>query len=146
MQIRPATPDDHDAWLPLWQGYLAFYEVSLAPEVTEATWRRIIAPDGPIDCLVAVQADGALAGFATWLLHPNTWSDQPVCYLEDLFVSPAARGQGVATRLIEALAAMGRQNGWHRVYWHTDATNTRARAVYDRVARLTTRVRYDIDL
>ena len=41
-----SSRDDEDAWLPLWRGYLDFYETSVSDEVTDATWRRIVDPAG----------------------------------------------------------------------------------------------------
>jgi hypothetical protein len=34
IQIRPLTEAQHDAWLPLWRGYQAFYKTDIAPEVS----------------------------------------------------------------------------------------------------------------
>src|SRR5260221_7723664 len=105
-----------------------------------------MAPDQPIWCLLACPAAGAPVGLANYVLHPNTWSLRTLCYLEDLFVAPEARGSGAAQALIEALVALGKQHDWRRVYWHTREHNTRARALYDRVVARTDYIRYDIDL
>ena len=56
------------------------------------------------------------SGLAHTILHPHTFSLRLVCYLEDLWVSPLHRGRGVATRLIEHLEVLGRQEGWRRLY------------------------------
>jgi GNAT superfamily N-acetyltransferase len=85
-------------------------------------------------------------GLANYLLHPNTWSLQSVCYLEDLFVAPDDRGSGAGEALINGLVALGRQHGWQRVYWHTRDTNYRARSLYDRMVPRTDHVRYDIEI
>jgi GNAT superfamily N-acetyltransferase len=68
-----------------------------------------------------------------FLVHPRT-TGSDVCYLEDLFTAPEARGQGVGRALIGAVRdwAAGRDLG--RVYWHTHQTNATARALYDKVA------------
>ena len=85
-------------------------------------------------------------GLAHYVLHPHTFSSRMVCYLEDLWVEPAARGNGVGRSLIEALIARGRERGWRRLYWHTEADNALARALYDRLVRVTDYVRYDVAL
>jgi GNAT superfamily N-acetyltransferase len=69
-----------------------------------------------------------------------------VCYLEDIFVAPQTRGKGAGRALIERLAALGREAGWRRVYWHTHENNFRARRLYDQVVERTDYVRYDFDL
>ncbi|HLA30425.1 MAG TPA: GNAT family N-acetyltransferase, partial [Pseudomonas sp.] len=44
IEIRPVTPADHAAWLPLWQGYLDFYQTELPAEVSAMTWQRFLDP------------------------------------------------------------------------------------------------------
>jgi GNAT superfamily N-acetyltransferase len=144
--IRPVAATDYAAWLPLWRGYCAALDGDVSQATTDATWRRILAPDEPLACLAACTPEGSVVGMAVYHLHANTWSEKPVCYLEDLFVAPEARGSGAARALIDHLVILGRAQGWHRVYWHTTERNYRARALYDRVAKRTDHVRYDIEL
>lgn len=143
IDVRDATPADEAAWRELWDGYLEFYDRPLHPEVTDATWSRLLGA-GPMSCLVAVDG-GQVVGFADYLLHPSTWSRADSCYLEDLFVAPAARGRGAGRALIEALAARARERGWRHVYWHTEGGNRAARALYDRFAPADGFVRYVLD-
>ncbi|MDN3563126.1 GNAT family N-acetyltransferase [Paeniroseomonas aquatica] len=146
MQIRPASPDDRAEWLSLWQQYCAFYKVSLPQHVVFGTWQRIVTEGESINSLVAVGSNAKLLGFCNYVLHPNTWSDQTVCYLEDLFVHDAARRLGVGTKLINELTTLGRQENWFRIYWITNSDNQEARAAYDRLAKRTEHVRYEIAL
>jgi GNAT superfamily N-acetyltransferase len=44
-----------------------------------------------------------VVGFTIAVVHPGSWTLAPVCYLEDLFVDPAARGRGIGRALIEDL-------------------------------------------
>lgn len=143
--VRLANEQDFIAWKGLWQGYLAFYHAAVADEVTQATWTRCLSEAWPMDCLLAVQ-DDAVVGFAIVVVHPGTWSRQSVAYLEDLFVSPAARRGGVGRALIAALEARGRQYGWHRLYWQTHQDNKAAQGLYDQMAKRTDWVRYDLDI
>ena len=131
--IRPLVAADRRAWDRLWDGYLNFYETTLEPAVTEAAWRRLVAPAGELRGLVA-ESDGALLGFAHYLLHPSPWALINYCYLEDLFVSDAARGQGVGRALIAAVEAAGREAGATQLYWVTHTDNARARKLYDELA------------
>lgn len=139
--IRACAPADEPAWRALWQAYCDFYGVQLADEVTQRTWKRILDPDSAVMCIVA-EVEGHVVGFAHCVVHENTWETQPVCYLEDLFVAPQARGQGVATALIEWLRNAMRAEGWARLYWMTAADNAQARRVYDRFAQADGFVRY----
>ena len=141
--IRSALPGDEAAWRRLWKGYCDFYETRLPGAVTDRTWKRILDPDSAIMCVVA-EADGQVQGFANCVVHENTWETQPVCYLEDLFVAPAARGRGIGGALIEWLRNAMRAEGWARLYWMTAHDNTAARALYDRFAEADGFVRYVI--
>jgi predicted GNAT superfamily acetyltransferase len=71
---------------------------------------------------------------------------QAICYLEDLFVAAEARDSGAARALIDSLVALGKECGWHRVYWHRREKNYRARTLHDRIVARTDYIRYDIDL
>jgi GNAT superfamily N-acetyltransferase len=144
--IRPLAAGDRDVWFPLWQGYLDFYDAKLDPRISDNTWRRLLDPHEPMYGLVADGGQGRLVGILNYVLHANTWSDRPVCYLEDLFVDPAMRGQGAGRALIEGLAALAKGAKWRRVYWMTREGNATARALYDRIATATDWVRYDIDI
>lgn len=135
MIIREARAADRAQWDDLWAGYLNFYESTLAPDVTDTTWRRLLDPNEPMQALVAEDERGALIGFTHVVFHRGTWSVGDFCYLEDLFVAPTARKQGAARALIEAVYALADQRGAGRVYWLTHESNTTARALYDQVAQ-----------
>ena len=141
--IRAALPSDEPVWRQLWHGYCEFYEASMPGEVTDRTWKRILDPDSAVMCVVA-EVDGQVHGFANCVVHENTWESQPVCYLEDLFVAEAARGQGIGGALIEWLRNAMRAEGWARLYWMTREDNTQARRLYDKFARADGFVRYVI--
>lgn len=137
MIIRELKPGDHAQWLILWDNYNAFYAregpTALLPEITHATWHRFFDAEEPVHALVA-EVGGQLVGFAHYLFHRSTISIAPTCYLQDLFTSEAARGQGVATMLVERVSSEARVRGAKRVYWQTHETNARARQLYDRIA------------
>ena len=141
LSIRPLTAADHDAWLPLWQGYQAFYKTAIAPEVTAVTWARLLDPADPVHALGA-EVDSRLIGIAHYLFHRSTWTIGDYCYLQDLFVSEAARGSGAGRMLIEAVSAAAEAAGASRVYWLTAEDNDTARALYDRVARYSGFIQY----
>ena len=135
--IRAVRPDDFEQWLPLWDGYNAFYgrsgPTALAPEITRVTWQRFFNDSEPVHALVAEQ-DGRLLGLVHYLFHRSTTLIEMNCYLQDLFTSEAARGKGVGRALIHAVYDRARTAGGSRVYWHTHETNATARLLYDKVA------------
>ncbi|MDO8883036.1 MAG: GNAT family N-acetyltransferase [Pseudotabrizicola sp.] len=143
--IRRASATDEQAWRGLWRDYLAFYDVTLPPEVTAATWARCGDPGHLMTCRLAFEGD-TLLGFAIHHPHCSTWVAGEDVYLEDLFVAQAARGKGVGRALIEDLIALGRQQGWHRLYWHTNHDNTAARRLYDSFCHEDGHIRYRLTL
>jgi GNAT superfamily N-acetyltransferase len=146
LTVRSTRTEDAQAWHALWRGYCAALDGAVSDKVTEGVWQRILASNEPVWCLLACRAGNEPVGFANYVLHPHTWSLQPVCYLEDLFVAPEARSSGAGRALIEGIVALGRRHGWRSVYWRTHEDNHRARTLYDRLAPRTDYVRYDIDL
>lgn len=133
-RIRPVTEADRAQWHPLWQGYLTFYRSSLPPETTDLLWQRILDPANEIECRVAEQDEtGTLFGLVHFFPHVNTWQVSPVCYLNDLFVSPESRGGGIGEALIEAVVDAAREQGWAEVYWITQEHNAVARGLYDKL-------------
>ena len=141
--IRSALPSDEAAWRRLWRGYLDFYASTIPDEVTNRTWKRILDPDSAVMCVVA-EVDGQVYGFANCVVHENTWETQPVCYLEDHYVLPSARGHGIGHALIEWLRNAMRAEGWARVYWVTRESNAQARRLYDKFTQADDFVRYVI--
>jgi GNAT superfamily N-acetyltransferase len=139
--IRAALPSDEPAWRQLWAAYCAFYGIGLPEDVTHRTWARILDPDAQVMCVVA-EVDGMIYGFANCVVHENTWETQAICYLEDLFVTPSARGHGLGRALIEWLRNAMRAEGWARLYWVTHEDNAAARRLYDRFAEADGFVRY----
>jgi GNAT superfamily N-acetyltransferase len=135
--VRAVVRDDYDQWLPLWDGYNAFYgrsgPTALAPEITAMTWSRFFDAYEPMHALVA-ESKGKLVGLTHYLFHRNMTSIAPLCYLSDLFTNEAARGKGVGRALIEAVYEKARAAGSPRVYWQTHETNRTARELYDKVA------------
>jgi len=144
--IRPLAPGDHDAWLPLWRGYLEFYESDLSDEQTELTWHRLLDPRFPIHGAIAADERGQAVGLVHWLTHAATWSATPYVYLEDLFVAPDTRGTGAGRGLIDHVTEWARAHDAAKVYWLTHETNRTARSLYDRVASETGFVHYEIGL
>jgi GNAT superfamily N-acetyltransferase len=141
--IRSALPSDEATWRQLWRGYLDFYAADIDEQVTNRNWKRILDPDSAVMCIVA-EVDGQVYGFANCVVHENTWETQPVCYLEDLYVAPAARGHGIGTALIEWLRNAMRAEGWARLYWVTRESNAQARHLYDKFTQADDFVRYVI--
>lgn len=138
--IRDIQPLDETEWRRLWDGYNAFYETSVAPEITSRTWQRILDPGSSVMGRIA-EIGANPVGFSVSVLHHGTWVAGPVCYLEDLFVDPACRGKGIGRKLIQDLVDRGREENWSTLYWHTRDDNP-ARRLYDEFVEADEFVRY----
>ena len=144
-ELRPA---DEARWCELWHGYLDFYETELPAGSYDQTWQRLLAPNGAIRGFGARLGgpEAPLIGITHYLFHAHAWNEREVCYLQDLFVDAAVRGQGCGRALIERVAAAARQRGCFRLYWTTKEDNLPGRRLYDRIARFNGFIRYDYPL
>ena len=143
VRIAALAAADHPRWLELARGYKAFYQTAVTPQQYEHAWRRLLAEDRVHG--LGAHLDGRLVGITHYLFHSGTWNNE-VCYLQDLFVDPQARGRGVARALIEAVAKAARMRRAEKLYWLTQTHNTAARALYDKVAVYLDFIRYDYPL
>ena len=144
LQVRPLQLRDRQAWEPLARGYKEFYNTPTSDAEFDAAWLRLMSSDGTVFALGA-KVEGELVGIAHYVFHASTWAPS-VCYLQDLFTSPAERGKGVARALIEGVAAHAIGRGAQRLYWLTQEDNQVARMLYDQVAQFNGFIRYDFAL
>ena len=142
IEISPLRPEDRDRWEVLARGYKEFYRTAVSDEEYERTWQRLLLAEDVFGCAARLDGDGPVVGIAHYLFHANPWSSDS-CYLQDLYVDEAARGQGAARALIEHVAQVARARGAARLYWHTKQDNDRARALYDKVATFRGFISYD---
>ena len=141
--VRRIEARDEPRWRELWDGYTRFYEREPAQLLTRHTWQRILDPVAPVHAIVAETAlPLQIVGIANYILHENTSTMSPVCYLQDLFVDPAHRGGGVGRALIDWLIREMQDRGWARLYWNTRRDNVPARALYDQYTAESGFVRY----
>ena len=143
LSIRPVSSTDQPGWSALYAGYRDFYREPADPAKVRVAWRMLFDPATRLEGLVAVD-DSVVVGLAHWREFPDQLSASTGIFLDDLFVSPEARGQGVGEQLLEALAQVARDRGIDVVRWITAPDNATARRLYDRVAELAPWVTYDL--
>ncbi|MBN8649207.1 MAG: GNAT family N-acetyltransferase [Caulobacterales bacterium] len=154
MLVVSLTNTHYSHWLPLWRGYLEFYQEDLPQEITEITFKRLcdhaeknmggfIAFEGekafPKKCEAVFgqetrKKENRAIGLVHYVVHRCTWSDKDVCYLEDLYVDPNVRGGGVGRALINKVADFARENDLRHVYWQTNKANERSQILYEKMA------------
>ncbi|WP_170427801.1 GNAT family N-acetyltransferase [Ruegeria arenilitoris] len=142
LTIRALQPSDRAQWAEMWRDYLAFYETTVPDQTYDNTFARLLGDDpNDFSCIVA-EADGQLVGLTHYLFHRHAWKEESVCYLQDLYARPEARGTGVGRALIQAVYDEGDRQGAPSVYWLTQDSNHTARKLYDRIGKQTPFIRY----
>lgn len=143
MIIRPIEVADHTFWDELYQDYATFYGVEQTADMRDRVWRWLTDPTHEVQGIVAV-VDDIVIGFAHIRPFARPLAAATGLFLDDLFVSPDARGSGAAPALIDAIQAQADRDGHSVVRWITATDNARARGLYDKVATATPWVTYDL--
>ncbi|MDK3073120.1 GNAT family N-acetyltransferase [Sedimentitalea sp. JM2-8] len=142
INIRPLRAEDRPEWAEMWTEYLQFYETGVADAVYDSTFARLLGGDPRDFSALVAERNGRLVGLTHYLFHRHAWKIEEVCYLQDLYARPEARGAGVGRALIEAVYAAADAQGAPTVYWLTQDFNETARKLYDRIANLTPFIKY----
>lgn len=132
VRIRRATAADVPLLLSLIRALAAYERAEDAVRADEA---RLLAEGfGPRPAFEALLAEiaGEAVGFALYFHSFSTWEGRKGLYVEDLFVTEAARGRGVGRRLLAACAAIARKRGCARLDLAVLDWNP-ARAFYERL-------------
>jgi len=140
--VRLAKASDKEQWEAMFLAYGVFYETDFTPDILEGVWGWILDSSHPVSAFVADQA-GELLGFAHLREQADTFVAGPSWFLDDLFTHPHARGQGVASALIEALRAYAESHGGGELRWITAQDNLTAQRLYDAIATKTSWVMYE---
>ena len=137
---------DRADWEVLYHGYAEFYQVPMNDQILNTVWGWIHDDDNPFFGLIARDENGKALGLMHCRQMPSPLRGALVGFLDDLFVDPEARGQGVVEALYEALNRLGREQGWPFIRWITAQDNYRGLAVYDRLSTRTHWVTYQKDV
>jgi GNAT superfamily N-acetyltransferase len=144
---RPVELEDLDAWRRLFTGYCEFYERTTTENQLARVWSWI-HEEKLIDAIVVVSDDDPSTPVG--LAHLRSWirplRGEIAGYLDDLFVSPDARGTGATEALFEAIEDLAIERDWSIVRWTTADDNYRARGAYERVATRTGWITYEMSI
>ena len=114
--IRPAGQDDVPTILRFVRELAAFEREPDAVEATEETLAHALFDERAAEAVIA-ERDGAPVGFALFFHNFSTWTGKKGLYLEDLYVTPEARGTGVGRQLLKHLAAVAVERDCARFEW-----------------------------
>lgn len=143
LTVRSVAATDFAAWSALYEGYRNFYRLAPDPLVVDRVWGWITDDSHEVTGLVAASGDDLL-GLAHYRRFARPSTGTVGIYLDDLFTSPAARGQGVARSLLARVSAIAEGEGRSVVRWITARDNAGARKLYDSLATETAWVTYDL--
>lgn len=130
-RIAPIAEAEYEVLLSLIAAYQEFYEAEeIDTERNRAFFRRFIAPSDA-GMLIGAWRGDELRGYACLYWHFSSTKAVEMVLMNDLFVAPESRGEGVGRALIEASAAVARERGAAGLEWSTAPDNARAQALYD---------------
>lgn len=132
-EIRRLSLADAPALAGLLAAYGAEMRHGAAPDTAAESRARALLGDALAETLGAF-IGGRLVAFAIVFDLPEAISGSRAGQLDDLYVTPQARGHRLARRLIDAVAAIGRERGWVHLRWLVPEGNADALRAYDRFA------------
>ena len=144
--VNAPAEADRSAWQTLYRGYATFYKMPMTEQTLDTVWGWIHDDTNPFWCRLARTSDGTPVGLMHFREMPSPLRGTLMGFLDDLFVDPAARGQGAVTALFDDLTEHARSKGWPSVRWITADDNYRARAVYDRLSHKTQWNTYQLNI
>jgi GNAT superfamily N-acetyltransferase len=115
--IRRARPEEAGVVLSLVRELAEYEKLLHEVEATEAMIADALFGESPRVFCELAEWDGKVAGFAVWFINFSTFSGRSGIYLEDLFVRPALRGNGIGKALLAHLARECLANNWSRLQW-----------------------------
>ena len=124
--LRAATADDAPALVGLIRELAEFEHLTHLVVVTADSLAHQLFGPRPAAEAVVVEHAGAVVGFALFFTNFSTFLGRPGLYLEDLYVQPAYRGQGLGRRLLRHLGSLAVERGcgrfeWSVLDWNADA-------------------------
>ena len=130
LSIRPAAPGEEALVLGFILKLAAYEKLLDEVAASEDDIREALFGQTPrCHCELAFW-DGAPAGFALWFYNFSTFAGKAGIYLEDLFVEPELRGQGIGKALLKGLARRCVAEGLPRLQWWVLDWNEPSIAVY----------------
>lgn len=131
-RVRRATSADADVLgRLLWDFNTEFETETDAADVLAVRFARILGLDG-IVAVLAEDSEATAVGFALVSLRPAIWFDGPVSQLEELYVLPAVRSQGIGTQVLELCRRLARELGSPEMHIGVDEVDLDTRRFYER--------------
>lgn len=137
--VARITPADHGDWLKLFQQWQRYLSGSLPMDVHERTWQLLCDERSGLLGLIARREGGESVGLVHASLTPFAWAGGSILYLQDLFVTASARGQGVGGVLLNAVYSLADEKGASQVFWLANEEDSALLRFYSRQHAVRTR-------
>ena len=131
--LRSAEPRDVAAIVGLIGELADFEKLSHLVQITPQSLHPHLFGERPVAESVVAEIGGQMVGFALFFTNFSTFLGKPGLYLEDLYVQPAHRGNGVGSQLLAHLASLANQRGYGRFEWSVLDWNVNAIRFYERM-------------
>jgi GNAT superfamily N-acetyltransferase len=141
--VRNVTEIDFDRWAELYRGYRDFYRLTPDEDVVRRVWTWLHDDQIEVRGLLAENGN-RIVGLAHYRRFYRPSSGTVGIYLDDLFTDPDDRGRGAGHALLTSLGSVASSEGCSVVRWITASDNATARRLYDKVAKATPWVTYDL--
>lgn len=134
LQIDPATPEDVPLILALIRELAEYEKEPDAAQATPQQMHEALFGERPAAEAAIARLHGEPAGWALWFRNFSTWTGKPGIWLEDLYVRPAFRHQGIGRALLVHLARLCIERDYGRLEWSVLDWNTPAIDFYESLA------------
>ena len=142
ISIREATTKDYPSIYLLLKEFSAFQQT---PDKVTITPERMIEEKNLIHCLVAVNPEGVIIGFASYFFAFYSWSGKAL-YLDDLYVCADYRRQKIGTQLLQKVLRLAKETGCWKVRWQVSKWNDPAISFYKKIGAVVDDVESNCDL
>jgi len=146
MLIKPLKETDYSAWSTQYVDYAKPWNEPISAERLSAVWNILLKSENGAYGVGIFDSAESLLGFGHYILTPCTYSRRYTCYLQDLYVVPEARREGIARKFMAFLETEGRAAGWRSINWKTRPGNDAAVALYDKIARRSDWIFFELPL
>jgi len=146
MNISALKPTDKEQWQQLYYAYADFYNAPMNDDILDTVWSWIFDEQHAFYSIIAKNDDGKALGFMHFREMASPLRGKFVGFLDDLYVTPDARGTGCVQALYEALNQFGKSRNWPLIRWITADDNYKSRSSYDKIADRTMWVTYQMNI
>ena len=134
--IRQIKLEDKKDWEKLYRGYADFYKVEMNDEILATVWKWLFDQKHEVSGLVYEEKSKVVA-LAHYRKMPSPLRGKYIGFLDDLYVDPKYRRNGIGEKIIKELNTISSRNNWNLVRWITRDDNITAKSLYERLSKKT---------